>query len=433
MSARESHFSLDLLGFSKEEEKLVRDVIKRIPEIKELHFEELGELSEFDPKIDTGEIVILNSMGHLTDVENKIRKIKNKNPEAQIILVVHNQNFHLALKAIRNGVRDIIEFPFEKPDLRESIKKAVSFLLANERSESFREITTLLNNFSDARRFKEESEVFSAIEKFFANRNLGEKVIWGEGKPQTNFNTEIIRLMKDDQTWRVIEKDDCKEVLHHWGESSWANYTFQKNETETRLNYFMQLIGNALEHTNYIKQNEKLTSLAHSDDVTGLYNQRKLYKDLDTAVENFEKDQQPFSILFIDVDHFKQVNDGHGHIVGSLLLSQIARELEKVLRETDLIYRYGGDEFVILLPETEKSSAKEVGNRILQHLAKKRFTRGSDDEIQISVSIGVAEFPTDTKDKEEVLQAADDMMYMAKKSGRGCVFVIGQEEEDQAC
>lgn len=168
----------------------------------------------------------------------------------------------------------------------------------------------------------------------------------------------------------------------------------------------------------------KSQELIHIDDVTGLYNQRKLYKDLSSLVDKFQKEKDPFCVLFIDIDHFKKVNDNYGHLVGTKLLENVARDVKSLLRESDISYRYGGDEFVIILVNSDGSSGKLVGERILNKICSQDYSIDSRNEkkIKLSVSIGVAEFPTDAKSSQEVLAIADRMMYEAKESGRGLVF-----------
>lgn len=174
-------------------------------------------------------------------------------------------------------------------------------------------------------------------------------------------------------------------------------------------------------YSDYIKAQE----LIHIDDVTGLFNQRKLYKDLKVLIDKFEKDQSPFCVLFVDIDHFKRVNDSYGHLIGTKLLEDVAFDIKKLLRDADITYRYGGDEFVIILVDSESASGKIVGERILEQIKSRTYEFHQKDdvkEVKLSVSIGVAEFPGDARNSDEVLALADRMMYEAKESGRGLVF-----------
>lgn len=165
--------------------------------------------------------------------------------------------------------------------------------------------------------------------------------------------------------------------------------------------------------------------LIHIDDVTGLYNQRKLYKDLSQLVLKYQQLSEPFCVLFIDIDHFKKVNDQYGHLVGTKLLEDVAKDVRSLLRDTDSSYRYGGDEFVVILTDSDGHSGKIVGERILSKIRSQDYIINLREEtihIKLSVSIGVAEFPTDAKNVQDVLAIADRMMYEAKESGRGLVF-----------
>jgi diguanylate cyclase (GGDEF)-like protein len=142
-------------------------------------------------------------------------------------------------------------------------------------------------------------------------------------------------------------------------------------------------------------------------------------------VEKYQHEKDPFCVLFIDIDHFKKVNDNYGHLVGTKLLESVARDVKTLLRDSDISYRYGGDEFVIILVDSDRQSGKIVGQRILDKISSGEYVfeiRHEKKSIKLSVSIGVAEFPTDAKNSEEVLALADRMMYEAKESGRGLVF-----------
>lgn len=169
----------------------------------------------------------------------------------------------------------------------------------------------------------------------------------------------------------------------------------------------------------------KTHELIHIDDVTGLYNQRKLYKDLTLLVDKFQKEKDPFCVLFVDIDYFKKVNDTYGHLVGTKLLENVARDIKGLLRDSDISYRYGGDEFVVILVNSDAAAGKIVGERILQIIKDRMYEveiRNEKKQIKLSVSIGVAEFPTDAVNSQEILAIADRMMYEAKESGRGLVF-----------
>ena len=169
----------------------------------------------------------------------------------------------------------------------------------------------------------------------------------------------------------------------------------------------------------------ELRSLTWTDDVTGLYNQRRLRRDLDQAIGNARDYGVPFHVLFLDIDRFKDVNDRHGHLTGTRLLAHTARLLRAVLRENDLIYRYGGDEFVVIVPGVDFDGALAIGRRMLRAVGAHRFRGpgggGRGTALRLSVSIGVAGFPGDARTRDDILDIADRMMYQAKAFGRGQV------------
>jgi len=170
---------------------------------------------------------------------------------------------------------------------------------------------------------------------------------------------------------------------------------------------------------------KKELSLVDIDDVTGLYNQRRLYKDLDVQAKKNKETKSPFSVLFLDIDHFKSVNDGSGHLVGSQLLADLANRLKKVLRPSDTFYRYGGDEFVIILPGVSTYHGMKIGKRILKKIKEKPFKIADlGDSFNLSLSIGLATFPIHVKSVNGVLELADNMLYRAKDLGRGRVCSV---------
>ncbi|HEX6802410.1 MAG TPA: sensor domain-containing diguanylate cyclase [Terriglobales bacterium] len=163
---------------------------------------------------------------------------------------------------------------------------------------------------------------------------------------------------------------------------------------------------------------EKIQELTITDDCTGLYNARHLYKTLETEVYRSARFGYEFSVLFIDLDHFKQVNDTHGHLIGSKLLAEIGYLIKAQLRLIDFAFRYGGDEFVVLLPQTGKDSALVVARRLRDSLRSSCFCKEEGLNLNVRASIGLATYPHDAKTPHDVIRQADEMMYMVKNSTR---------------
>ncbi len=168
---------------------------------------------------------------------------------------------------------------------------------------------------------------------------------------------------------------------------------------------------------------ERIQELTITDDCTGLYNARHLYKTLESEVYRSQRFGYEFSVIFIDLDHFKQVNDTYGHLVGSKLLSEFGFHIKAHLRLIDYAFRYGGDEFVVLLPQTSKDSALVVAKRLQEVLRGNAFLHDEKLDLKIRASMGVATFPEDAKTANEIIRQADEMMYLVKNTSRDNIAV----------
>src|SRR5256885_7179385 len=168
---------------------------------------------------------------------------------------------------------------------------------------------------------------------------------------------------------------------------------------------------------------EKIQELTITDDCTGLYNARHLYKTLETEVYRSARFGYEFSVLFIDLDHFKSVNDTHGHLIGSKLLAEIGYLIKAQLRLIDFAFRYGGDEFVILLPQTSKDAALNVAKRLRDLFRNSCFCKEEQLNLNVRASIGMATFPADAQSAHDIIRQADEMMYMVKNTTRDNISV----------
>ena len=171
---------------------------------------------------------------------------------------------------------------------------------------------------------------------------------------------------------------------------------------------------------------EKIQELTITDDCTGLFNARHLYKTLETEVYRSARFGYQFSVIFLDLDYFKQVNDTHGHLVGSRLLAEIGYLIKAQLRLIDFAFRYGGDEFVVLLPQTSKEQAVVVAKRLQDSLRAGTFCSEQGLNLQVRASMGVATFPHDAQTPHDIIRQADEMMYMVKNTTRDNIGVASQ-------
>ena len=170
---------------------------------------------------------------------------------------------------------------------------------------------------------------------------------------------------------------------------------------------------------------ERIQELTITDDCTGLHNVRHLYSTMTKELERARRFKDQFSLIFIDLDRFKEVNDHYGHLVGSRLLAEVGNRVQSGVRSVDSAFRYGGDEFVVLLPGTKKGAAAQTAHRLRVALRSAKYLVNENLEISISASFGVATFPEDGYSVHEMIGAADEAMYRVKNTERDGVGVAG--------
>ncbi|MBX5481794.1 MAG: sensor domain-containing diguanylate cyclase [Myxococcaceae bacterium] len=163
---------------------------------------------------------------------------------------------------------------------------------------------------------------------------------------------------------------------------------------------------------------QAVQELTISDEHTGLFNARHLRALLEDEVERADRFGHPLSLIFLDLDHFKQVNDTWGHLVGSALLREVGELLSACIRGVDSAFRYGGDEFAVLLIETDAQSARAVAERIRDRFRATTFHGGRGLKIRVTASIGYASMPDHARSPTALLEAADRAMYQVKAHGR---------------
>ncbi len=216
----------------------------------------------------------------------------------------------------------------------------------------------------------------------------------------------------------ILVKEEVKGIIHV---DSREKNAFDEDDLE-----LVQLLA---EETSLILERsllyEQVKALTLRDALTGTFNRRKLEEDLESEIARSKRYLRPLSILMIDIDWFKHYNDYHGHQKGDEVLRKVASLLVHNMRSIDRVYRYGGEEFVVMLPETDKQEAMACAERLREKVEREPFEgeKESQPNGRLTISIGVASFPLDADAKEKLIEAADFALYRAKAIGRNRVCI----------
>ncbi|HSG04935.1 MAG TPA: GGDEF domain-containing protein, partial [Nitrospiria bacterium] len=178
----------------------------------------------------------------------------------------------------------------------------------------------------------------------------------------------------------------------------------------------------AIDRSKYYHKTEELKKISITDSMTGLLNRRYFQERISEEMERSRRHSLPLSLIMIDVDDFKGINDAHGHLIGDEVLKIASRSIRNSIRAIDVAARYGGEEFTVILPQTSKADAFTIAERICSEVRQLDFPFiQSDHKMELSVSVGLATFPEDTENLEDLIRNADIALYNAKSQGKNRV------------
>lgn len=203
--------------------------------------------------------------------------------------------------------------------------------------------------------------------------------------------------------------------------------TILEGEIDKRIEKTRQLQTNLMEFAKIIALTIKTPALyarAITDPLTGFFSKRHFFTQIQTYFELSHRYKQPFSLAMIDIDHFKRINDTYGHPTGDFVLKELAKLVEQNIRKASSAYRYGGEEFAIILPNTTKEGAFTMADRLRHKIEAHRITTPEGANIKMTISVGIAEYSTEQKEFQQLIVQADNALYKAKQSGRNKVLVF---------
>lgn len=400
--------------------------------------QDVNELETFGKK--NAEAVFFYSNRQNQKTIQDIRKIHLYIPRAAITLLSPRPDHYGIIGAFRAGLFDFLTLPVEPNEIRTVIyrlklygaiqtaqwnpERAVLHLFS--RPESFSCLTDVSANLS------QYLNLFFEVEKeieFTSNLQLVDSV-----RKKLKLSDRQIKRIKRflaDEKGLIFGLRFIKDKFYFLVKSGQGklSYLVARNTSEYPLkdilsDYLSNVLKTSLSILSESRRRDEIRLLSLTDEVTGLYNQRKLLEDLEFYISRFEHDKTGFTLLFVDIDYFKNVNDQFGHVVGSQILTDMSVIVKAQLRSNDLVYRYGGDEFIVLLPKTSVEETKKIAVRISEAVKAAEFSIDHDQKYRLSLSIGIAAFPDDATSAKSIVDFADKMMYMSKKSGRGKVFHV---------
>jgi diguanylate cyclase (GGDEF)-like protein len=398
-----------------------------------------------------------------------LSRVKQKDPAIEVIMVTGHANMETAIFALKNGARDYLVKPINHDEFKHTVALCVEQRRLLDENQELKVLVNLFQvsqtiaNCLDLDRLN--ALIIDALAKEVGvSRGLG---YYFDGidslvlKELRGFTDPVGQLLGDTLFETVNLKDDktigsmlldqlALPEIDPDGEAAdlrEAMLLFIRSKTNLlglvilfnepgrdlpdainykSLHFLLDQSTLAFENAAHYTT---ARNLLYIDELTGLFNYRYLEVALERELKRAERYGSNLSVIFLDLDDFKKINDEHGHLIGSKVLREVGKLLKKSVREVDTVIRYGGDEYTVILIETGRSVATTVAERIRRSLEAHSFLAGEGFNISVTASLGFACFPDDTKSKVELLEFADQAMYRGKANGKNIVFSLSSHLE----
>ena len=389
--------------------------------------------------------------------------VKHRDPAIEVIMVTGHANIETAIFALKTGARDYLVKPINHDELKHAVGLCVEQRRLLDENQGLKsqiklfQVSQNIANCLDLDRLNslvidgilkemgvtrgliyyvdgidnlvlKEARGFSEV----VGNNIG-KAILADARLFEEATERCVLLEAVPPYEKIGGGDDVKDLrqamllaIRSKSHLHGCLVLFNEPEKDLRDQINQESLNFLLDQSQLAYENASryhtARNLLYIDELTGLFNYRYLELALERDIKRAERYGSSLSVIFLDLDDFKKVNDVHGHLVGSKVLRDAGALLKKSVREVDTVIRYGGDEYTVILIETGLHDAATVAERIRSNLSNQVFLAEEGLNIRITASIGFACFPEDTKSKVELLEFADQAMYSGKASGKNIVF-----------
>ncbi len=387
-----------------------------------------------------------------------LERIKRVSPNTSVIIISELADVVSAVSAMRLGAEDYLKKPFDLEKFKLAVKRGLDRNQVFGGAQGATGYFNLLNSCQLISASMEQDKVFTTVKSYLTQelstnftaiyRLEDENPIRVDHDPEPEESDQALeeileiavyaanpfpKMTEADERDRFIDRGQLTPGLFVLRLRCVNSYDFffvcLSPKRPINIDAFenrLRLLRRQVEVTgNNIREYMGVKQLVYVDDATGLGNTRYLNNILDREIANSNSKKTSFAVLFIDADHFKKVNDNHGHLTGTKLLNELGQHLKNHVRGSDTVFRYGGDEFVAVLSPSDFETASQVAERIRKAVEKRPFCESEKEGgLHFTVSIGVALYPDHAQSKKQVIEIADMAMYNAKKKSRNCVYVV---------